>query len=61
MQASPRVMSRHELEGVLWKDSPPDSEALKSHMYTLRKLIDKPFPFPLIHTLRGVGVALRDE
>lgn len=61
MQASPRVMSRHELESVLWKDSPPDSEALKSHMYTLRKLIDKPFPTPLIHTLRGVGVALRDE
>lgn len=61
MQASPRVMSRQELENVLWKDSPPDSEALKSHMYTLRKLVDKPFDKALIHTLRGVGVALRDE
>ncbi|PCK08801.1 MAG: two-component system response regulator [Alteromonadaceae bacterium] len=60
-QASPRVLSRRELENVVWKDSPPDSEALKSHMYTLRKLIDKPFPKPLIHTFRGVGVALRDE
>jgi len=61
VQASPRVMSRFELENVLWKDSPPDSEALKSHLYTLRKLVDKPFGSPLIHTLRGVGVALRDN
>ena len=61
VQASPRVLSRYELENVLWKDSPPDSEALKSHLYTLRKLVDKPFGNPLIHTLRGVGVALRDN
>jgi len=61
IQSSPRVLSRFELESVLWKDSPPDSEALKSHLYTLRKLVDKPFENPLIHTLRGVGVALRDN
>jgi Response regulators consisting of a CheY-like receiver domain and a winged-helix DNA-binding domain len=61
IQSSPRVLSRYELESVLWKDSPPDSEALKSHLYTLRKLVDKPFANPLIHTLRGVGVALRDN
>lgn len=61
MQASPKVLSRRELEQVLWKDSPPDSEALKSHIYTLRKLVDKPFDRALIHTLRGVGVTLRDE
>lgn len=61
MQASPKVLSRRELENVLWKDSPPDSEALKSHIYTLRKLVDKPFDEPLIHTLRGIGVTLRHE
>ena len=61
MVSSPRVMSRQELENVLWKDSPPDSEALKTHLYTLRKVVDKPFEKPLIQTLRGVGVALRDE
>lgn len=61
MQASPKVLSRRELENVLWKDSPPDSEALKSHIYTLRKLVDKPFGEPLIHTLRGIGVTLRHE
>ena len=61
MQTSPNVMSRRELENVLWKDTPPDSEALNSHIYTLRKLVDKPFSTPLIHTLRGVGVTLRHE
>jgi len=61
VQSSPNVLSRRELESVLWKDSPPDSEALKSHIYTLRKLVDKPFSTPLIHTLRGVGVTLRHE
>ncbi|MFT5084235.1 MAG: DNA-binding response OmpR family regulator [Lentisphaeria bacterium] len=61
IQASPNVLSRRELENVLWKDSPPDSEALKSHIYTLRKLVDKPFATPLIHTLRGIGVTLRND
>ncbi len=61
VKVSPKVLSRQELENVLWKDSPPDSEALKTHLYMLRKIVDKPFPKPLIHTLRGVGVALRYE
>ncbi|WNO10216.1 response regulator transcription factor [Teredinibacter sp. KSP-S5-2] len=61
MQASPKVLSRETLEKTLWQDSPPDSEALKSHLYTLRKLVDKPYDKSLIHTLRGVGVALRED
>ena len=61
VKASPKVLSRQELESVLWKDTPPDSEALKTHLYMLRKTVDKPYPTPLIQTLRGVGVALRHE
>ena len=61
VKASPKVLSRQELENVLWKDSPPDSEALKTHLYMLRKIVDKPFPTPLIQTLRGVGVTLRAD
>ena len=61
VQASPNVLSRQELENILWKDSPPDSEALKTHLYMLRKTVDKPFDTALIHTLRGVGVAVRHE
>lgn len=58
-KASPAPMARRELEYVIWQDSPPDSDALKSHLYQLRKVVNKPFSTPLLHTLRNVGVALR--
>lgn len=59
-RSSPNVVSRSELERELWQESPPDSEALKSHLYTLRKLIDKPYKEQLLHTYRGIGVALKE-
>ncbi len=59
MRASPAVVTREKLETAVWGDRLPDSDALRSHLYQLRKLIDKPFNKPLIHTIRHVGVALR--
>lgn len=61
VKASPSPLTRQALEKVIWQDSPPDSDALKSHLYQLRKVVNKPFDTPLIHTLRNVGVVLRDE
>ena len=58
MQASPAVVARRELERALWGDLPPDSDALRSHLYSLRKAVDKPFDQPLIHTLHGAGFRL---
>ena len=55
MQRSPEVVTRQELEHVLWQDTPPDSDALRSHIYKLRQLVDKPFECPLIHTVQGRG------
>lgn len=55
MQASPRVLSREELEHAAWGDAPPDSDALRAHLHILRNAVDKPFPTPLIRTLRGFG------
>ncbi len=60
MQASPNVLSRKEIEQVLWSDMPPDSDALRSHIYTLRRAIDKPFKRHLIQTIHGVGYKLVD-
>ncbi|OOV86081.1 response regulator transcription factor [Oceanospirillum linum] len=60
-KASPAPVSRRELERVIWQDAPPDSDALKSHLYQLRKVVNKPFATPLLHTLRNVGVVLRDN
>lgn len=58
MRASPRVISRRELERRVWGDIMPDSDTLRSHLYTLRKTIDKPFATPLLHTLPGKGYQL---
>jgi len=60
MEASPNVVKRSELEQLLWSDSPPDSDALRSHMYALRRAIDRPFPRPLLQTLHGIGYRLVD-
>ncbi|KAA3632246.1 MAG: DNA-binding response regulator, partial [Proteobacteria bacterium] len=55
MRASPRVISRQELEREIWGDVLPDSDTLRSHLYTLRKMIDKPFDRPLLHTVPSIG------
>jgi len=55
LRASPRVLGREEMERAIWRDSPPDSDALRSHLHLLRAAIDKPFDQPLLHTLRGLG------
>jgi DNA-binding response OmpR family regulator len=60
MRASPRVVSRQDLEREVWGDLLPDSDTLRSHLYTLRKVIDKPFERPLLHTVHGAGYRLAD-
>lgn len=58
MRESPKMVTREALENELWGDTLPDSDTLRSHLYQLRKAIDKPFSNPMIHTLPGVGVKL---
>lgn len=55
MRAAPRVIKREQLERAVWGDTPPDSDALRSHMHTLRAAVDKPDEPALLHTLRGIG------
>jgi DNA-binding response OmpR family regulator len=61
MRASPRVVSRRELERQVWGDVLPDSDTLRSHLYNLRKAIDRPFEHPLLHTVQGAGYRIADE
>ncbi len=61
MRASPRVVSRQELEREIWGDLLPDSDTLRSHLYTLRKVIDKHFDNPLLHTMTSLGYRLAVE
>ena len=59
MRESPKVVSREQLEHELWGDLVPDSDALRSHLYNLRKAVDKPFEHALLEPLPGVGFSIR--
>ena len=56
---SPEVMSREQLEDLLWPNGAPSKDALKMMLYRLRQEVDAKDAPPLLHTLRGVGTALR--
>jgi DNA-binding response OmpR family regulator len=60
MRESPRVVSRRDIEREIWGDTLPDSDTLRSHLYNLRKVIDKPFTRPLLHTIHSAGYRLAD-
>ncbi len=60
MRASPRVVSRRDIEREVWGDVLPDSDTLRSHVYNLRKVIDKPFSKPLLHTHQASGYQIAD-
>ncbi|HEN47539.1 MAG TPA: response regulator transcription factor [Mizugakiibacter sp.] len=60
MEASPSVVTRHQLEQYVWGEQLPDSDSLRVHIHGLRTLIDKPFDKPLIHTRHGIGYRMGD-
>lgn len=55
MRESPKVVTRSQLEQELWGLESPDSDALRSHLYVLRKAIDRGRATRLVHTLPNVG------
>jgi len=57
-EAHPRVLTRSELTRILWRDEPPDSDALRTHFYQLRQKLDKPFGRAMLVTVHGVGFRL---
>jgi DNA-binding response OmpR family regulator len=58
MRASPKLVARETLERELWGDEPPDSDTLRSHVYALRRIVDRPFAHPMIETIAGRGYRL---
>ena len=56
--AYPEPLSRSELSHRIWGDNPPDSDALKSHIYSLRRQLDRPFPEPMLRTISSIGFQL---
>ena len=60
MSASPRVVSKTELEEKVWGQDIPSSDALRTHLHSIRAQVDKPFAKPMIMTIPGVGYQIID-
>ncbi len=60
MNASPRMVSKNELEEKVWADDIPSSDALRTHVHSIRAQVDKPFAKPMVMTVSGVGYQLID-
>lgn len=61
LREAPAVVSREAIELELWGDEIPDSDSLRSHVYILRKALDKPFGpdgGAMIRTVKGIGFRL---
>lgn len=60
MSAAPRVVSKTELEEKVWGQGIPSSDALRTHLHSVRAQVDKPFAKPMIMTIAGVGYQIVD-
>ncbi len=61
MRKSPGIVSKREIEELLWPDDAPESDNLKVQLYQLRQQIDKPFEDKLIETVVGHGFRIRGK
>lgn len=61
MRKAPAVITREEILREIWGDDPPDSDALRTHIHTLRQAMDRPFVIPMLRTLPGNGYRLIKE
>ena len=58
LRVAPRILTRDELVRQVWGDNQPDSDALRTHIHSLRRVLDKPFAYPMLLTLPAVGYRL---
>ncbi len=58
MRSAPNIVSRLDMEYLLWGDNPPESSPLRTHIHEIRQKIDKPFAFKMLQTVRGQGYRL---
>ena len=57
--AHPYPVSRSDLISAIWSTDPPESNALKSHIYSLRKVLEHVSGRQLLFTISNVGYQLK--
>lgn len=58
LQQAPNIVSRQQLEYEIWGEDTPDSDVLRTHIYRLRNLLDKPYEHAYLETVHGKGFRL---
>ncbi|WP_117232492.1 response regulator transcription factor [Vibrio maerlii] len=58
VKAQGEVVSRDALIHTLWGEDVPDKDVLRSHIYLLRNVLDKPYEKPMLKTVPKVGFRL---
>jgi DNA-binding response OmpR family regulator len=54
-----RVISRDEIERLVWGESQETSDTLRSHLHTLRRALTAAGGYDPVETLHGIGYRLR--
>lgn len=57
-EAYPNAVNKRHIAEKVWGDAMPETDAIRSHIYTLRNAVDKPFDQAMIKTLHGIGFKL---
>lgn len=58
LREAPNLVRREVLEHQVWGSHPPQSDALRTHIHSLRLALDKPFSTALLMTVPGIGYKL---
>lgn len=61
MREPGRVISREEIERLVWGESQETSDTLRSHLHTLRRVLTAAGGHDPIETLHGIGYRLRNS
>lgn len=61
MRHSPQVLTHEALIAAVWGDEGGDVAALHTHVYELRKAVDRPFGEALIRSVHGIGYRLEQD
>jgi DNA-binding response OmpR family regulator len=58
LRNAPELVPRDVLLREVWGSAPPDSDALRTHIHSIRVVLDKPFQSAMLQTLPGLGYKL---
>jgi DNA-binding response OmpR family regulator len=61
MREPGRVISRDEIERLVWGEAQETSDTFRSHLHTLRRALTSAGGYDPVETLHGIGYRLRDS